>query len=401
MPEGIGYGGGVGMNALAMYGLGRDRRTQREVSSALSGGNYDAASQAAFAGGNAQMAVQLQQMQQQARQQAREAAAQMDERQRAAALDRLNTMAGLATAAIQEVPETDVDAWVRTRLPQFGIDPRDPAQPYTRADLVAFANVAEAMGGELTAARDRAAPRTVGQFEVERVRQGGQEQTFVNPQGTRALDIDQQGANTSAFEAQTARMREEREARGSGSEQQARRLAEEFARQETIFELIDQAKEQVGPLSAGTFATPAFIGGSPGANLEATLDAIRANIGFEELNRMRQMSPTGGALGQVTEQELRFLQSVLGSLERSQSPQQLRQNLDRIEQQIQESRQRVAEAYRQDFGQYPPGYQGGTRGNASSGPQHGFAVQGYANGTVIEGPDGTRYVVRNGRAEPQ
>ncbi len=44
------------------------------------------------------------------------------------------------------------------------------------------------------------------------------------------------------------------------------------------------------------------------------LDTLRANIGFNELNRLRQMSPTGGALGQVTERELAFLQNVLGDL---------------------------------------------------------------------------------------
>lgn len=44
------------------------------------------------------------------------------------------------------------------------------------------------------------------------------------------------------------------------------------------------------------------------------LDTLRANIGFNELNRLRQMSPTGGALGQVTERELDFLQNVLGNL---------------------------------------------------------------------------------------
>lgn len=44
------------------------------------------------------------------------------------------------------------------------------------------------------------------------------------------------------------------------------------------------------------------------------LDTLLANVGFNELNRLRQMSPTGGALGQVTERELAFLQNVLGDL---------------------------------------------------------------------------------------
>ena len=39
---------------------------------------------------------------------------------------------------------------------------------------------------------------------------------------------------------------------------------------------------------------------------------------------MRDASPTGGALGQVSERELGYLQSVLGSLEQSQTADELR-----------------------------------------------------------------------------
>ena len=45
---------------------------------------------------------------------------------------------------------------------------------------------------------------------------------------------------------------------------------------------------------------------------------------------MRENSPTGGALGQVTERELAFLQSVEGSLDQAQSEDQLRQILQRL-----------------------------------------------------------------------
>ena len=58
---------------------------------------------------------------------------------------------------------------------------------------------------------------------------------------------------------------------------------------------------------------------------------IGANISFEYLNAMRQSSPTGGALGNVTERELKFLQSVAGSLDQAQSAEQLLENLQRLE----------------------------------------------------------------------
>ena len=46
---------------------------------------------------------------------------------------------------------------------------------------------------------------------------------------------------------------------------------------------------------------------------------------------MRAASPTGGALGQVSERELGFLQSVIGSLEQSQGREQFLENLGRVE----------------------------------------------------------------------
>lgn len=65
-------------------------------------------------------------------------------------------------------------------------------------------------------------------------------------------------------------------------------------------------------------------------NLEAKLDTIKANIAFDKLNKLRQASPTGGAVGQVSDKDMVLLQSVLGSLSTDQSPQELKQSLKRI-----------------------------------------------------------------------
>lgn len=79
---------------------------------------------------------------------------------------------------------------------------------------------------------------------------------------------------------------------------------------------------------AGAMLSP--VPGTDAKALSSLLDTIRANIGFAELNAMRAQSPTGGALGQVTERELAFLQSVAGSLDQAQNEQQLRDNLNRL-----------------------------------------------------------------------
>lgn len=71
--------------------------------------------------------------------------------------------------------------------------------------------------------------------------------------------------------------------------------------------------------------------GSARATAEGMVRTIKANIGFDRLNQMRQESPTGGALGNITEQELAFLQSVLGSIDLNQKDTKIIENLTRLE----------------------------------------------------------------------
>lgn len=78
------------------------------------------------------------------------------------------------------------------------------------------------------------------------------------------------------------------------------------------------------------------IAGTGAYNLRTLLDTIKANIGFDQLNQMRQQSPTGGALGQVTERELAYLQAVAGSLDMGMDDESLLFNLQRLERRYQE-----------------------------------------------------------------
>jgi hypothetical protein len=72
------------------------------------------------------------------------------------------------------------------------------------------------------------------------------------------------------------------------------------------------------------------VGGTDARDLRGLLDTVRANAGFKELQAMRDSSPTGGALGQVTERELALLQAVVGNLEQDQSKEQLVDNMRRV-----------------------------------------------------------------------
>jgi hypothetical protein len=75
----------------------------------------------------------------------------------------------------------------------------------------------------------------------------------------------------------------------------------------------------------------AFVPGTTAYDLQQRLLTLKANLGFDRLQQMRDASPTGGALGQVAVQELQALQATVGSLELGQSKAELQQNLNKIE----------------------------------------------------------------------
>jgi len=83
--------------------------------------------------------------------------------------------------------------------------------------------------------------------------------------------------------------------------------------------------------------TMANIGGTDAANLQAALSTVTSAIGFKRLQDMREASPTGGALGAVSERELSQLNAALGSISQSQSKKQLKKNLERIKKHYQNS----------------------------------------------------------------
>jgi hypothetical protein len=64
--------------------------------------------------------------------------------------------------------------------------------------------------------------------------------------------------------------------------------------------------------------------------LASIFTTIKANIGFDRLQRMRELSKTGGALGQVAVQELEALQASIASLDQGMKEEQLRVNLMQI-----------------------------------------------------------------------
>jgi len=105
---------------------------------------------------------------------------------------------------------------------------------------------------------------------------------------------------------------------------------------QAALDAIDDAVTLVGkdsilnPTAGFGSETAKSIGGSDAADLEAALSTITSAVGFKRLQDMREASPTGGALGSVSERELSQLNAALGSISQKQSPEQLEKNLLKI-----------------------------------------------------------------------
>lgn len=65
-------------------------------------------------------------------------------------------------------------------------------------------------------------------------------------------------------------------------------------------------------------------------SLAGLLQTIKANVGFDRLQQMRDASVTGGALGAINKTEMDLLQSVLGNLDQSLNADDLARNLRRV-----------------------------------------------------------------------
>lgn len=78
----------------------------------------------------------------------------------------------------------------------------------------------------------------------------------------------------------------------------------------------------------------------------SAVNTVKANLGFAELKKMRDESPTGGALGQVAVQELEMLQSTVASLDQTEP--NFKDNLAQVEELYKRIKQRNSD-YAEDI----------------------------------------------------
>jgi hypothetical protein len=127
----------------------------------------------------------------------------------------------------------------------------------------------------------------------------------------------------------------------------------------TVTNAIDAAAKSIDDGSgfsvprAGVGAVLSGLPGTPQFTLAQTLKTIQANIGFDELQSMRENSPTGGALGAISDKENELLSLVRGSVVQGLDPQVLKGNLKRIKELYGEVLQERRDAFKRDFTNVP------------------------------------------------
>lgn len=142
------------------------------------------------------------------------------------------------------------------------------------------------------------------------------------------------GAEATAREsAQTAAIAPRARAeRAAEAPQRAERMRQVTAGAENVMTAIGTALKNSSGWTAGLIGSVGrAVPGSDAYDLQQTLLTIKANLGFDRLQAMRDASPTGGALGQVAVQELQSLQATVASLDQLQSPEALKRALRNIE----------------------------------------------------------------------
>jgi len=97
-----------------------------------------------------------------------------------------------------------------------------------------------------------------------------------------------------------------------------------------VLNKIDEAEKLVGKGTTGFGSYLSVVPGTPAKELASVIGTIKARLGFDQLQQMRNASPTGGALGQVSNRELASLEGALASLDQGLSADALRQNLKQI-----------------------------------------------------------------------
>lgn len=130
----------------------------------------------------------------------------------------------------------------------------------------------------------------------------------------------------------------------------------------------------------------ASILGTEGARIRAQINTLKAKVGFAVLQDMREASKTGGALGNISNQENVYLQNALAALDANLKPEDFREQLQILIDYADGAKQRMADAYLETYPELGTQPAAATPGAA---PAAGGATLKYvrdANGKLVRAP---------------
>lgn len=93
---------------------------------------------------------------------------------------------------------------------------------------------------------------------------------------------------------------------------------------------IKRIEDNISSRTVGGGSYLELIRGTDAFTMSADLNLLSANLAFGSLQEMRESSPTGGALGQVSERELKLLESAMNAISQGMSEEDFRERLGDI-----------------------------------------------------------------------
>jgi hypothetical protein len=128
--------------------------------------------------------------------------------------------------------------------------------------------------------------------------------------------------------------------------QQVKALKEPLGEIDTMLRTINQIRsiyKGISPGVGGLANWLSYIPGTDASDVEKLTKTLQGNIAFKKLADMKAASPTGGALGAISEKELSLLASNLGSIDPSLSFFLFKQNIDEIENIVSRAKEGIKE----------------------------------------------------------
>ena len=151
----------------------------------------------------------------------------------------------------------------------------------------------------------------------------------------------------------------------------------------------------------GLYGKVPNVPGSNASNAKARLETLRAGTGFGKLQSMRDLSPTGGALGAVSDTENKLLQNSISSLDESQSEEAFKQSLGRLIDRTKQTRNLLSKTYEGQYGdtQSNTALQNVVSADARNLPKSKIVkIDGGGSAAAKLGADGNYYILqKNGK----